>query len=337
MRPHMVVVASLALVVVLAGCTTPSGEASPDPSLNNSTTTVSEYETYVFDHGDAGSPAIRGGIAYSHEVSDDQYFVTLVTSRDEADRFNASVFDADARAFVNATDFDAASLVVVQMFPASSSPDYRVEQLSSENDTVHLRINDSSRGGTADISVETVLVRVPRNGSESPTRATVTTEEGFTFNSSTGVVTRADPSGEGNESDAIELPYTSANESKNVDDPRDIRIRNNANTTNGYTITVTGMKTPECREATPPCGRPSEQITILHQTDKLRANAETSIDNVIAKKGTYTITIAAEVPAENGSRTTLTETFEWQIDGSTGDVVITITNGDIEYRQATDE
>lgn len=337
MRPHLLVVASLAFVVVLAGCTTPSGEASPEPALDNSTATVSEYETYVFDHGDTGTPAIRGGIAYSHEVDDEQYFATLVTSHDGTARFNTSVLDADARAFVNTTNFEAASLIVVQTFPASSSPDYRVEQLSRENDTVHLRINDSSRGGTGDISVETVLVRIPLDRSDTLREATVTTEEGFTFNTSTGVVTRAGPSGEDTESDTIELPYAADNESQNVDDPRGIHIRNDANTTNGYTITVTETETPACREATPPCGRPSEEITIFQQTDKTRANTESSIDNVIAKRGTYTLTVTTEVAAENGSRTTLTETFEWQIDGSAGDVVITMTNDDIEHRQATDD
>jgi 2-phospho-L-lactate guanylyltransferase (CobY/MobA/RfbA family) len=46
---------------------------------------------------------------------------------------------------------------------------------------VHVVVDDSSQGGTADITVETVLVRIPHGGDSPPRHATVTTEDDVTY------------------------------------------------------------------------------------------------------------------------------------------------------------
>jgi hypothetical protein len=143
---------------------------------------------------------VEDGIAYESATGAELYHVTLVTSPGGMDRFNDSLFaesgglrrslSEDVRPLLNGIDFDEASLVVVEAYPRSSSPDYRVERVVREGDTVTLRINDSSRGGTDDITVETLLVRVSHAGRGPPARAVVGTEDGFVLDSEDGVVRR---------------------------------------------------------------------------------------------------------------------------------------------------
>ena len=190
MRSRRVLAAVLVLGVLLAGLTALVHDETPS--------SVPEHETFVFDH--SGGPVVEGGIAYESAAGAELYHVTLVTSREEMDRFNDSLFaesgglrrylSEDVRPFLNGTDFDEASLVVVEAYPRSSSPDYRVERVVREGDTVTLRINDSSRGGTDDITVETLLVRVSHDGRGPPARAVVGTEDGFVLDSEDGVVRR---------------------------------------------------------------------------------------------------------------------------------------------------
>lgn len=306
------------LLVGIAGCvaTPPSGTTPPS---QNSTL---RYDAYVFDHAGVDSPAIEGGIRYS--VDGDytrRNYVTIVGSQSDADRFNRGVLDDGAEAFVENTSFDDAYLVVIQEFPASSAPDYRVDRVASTDRGLHVFINDSSVGGTADITVETVLVRVY---GEPPDRVSVTTETGYHFDTTNGVVTRTPPPTPDDQTP--ELPYASSNASENVDDPRDIRIENQATDTIGYRLAVTYTETPECRRYTPPCGQPSRRITILDRTEKLPSNVTRTIEDVTMRTGTYTIEIEVEVPVGGGSRRTITKSAEWRIDDHHHDAVITITN-----------
>lgn len=145
---------------------------------------IEDYETHVVDHADIGGPILEGGVAFDLEPRASRHAVEVIGSASAASRFDLerlSTIDPGAAAFVETTDFDAAYLVVFQAFPASSHPDYRVTRIERVTDDVHLRVTDASEGGTADITVETLLVRIPRNGDSPPRHVTVTTEDGVTY------------------------------------------------------------------------------------------------------------------------------------------------------------
>lgn len=305
-----------ATLVALAGCLGASTGADP-PSPT--------YETYVFDHGGHDAPAIEGGVQYPEDAHGPrQRYVTVVASEADADRFDRSVLDDGAEAFVDNTSFEDSYLVVVQEFPASSSPDYRVESVEREGDTLRLRINDSSEIRTADITVETVLVRVH---GDPPERVAVTTEEGHTFDSTEGVVTRTATTER--TTTTVRLPYVGDDPSATVDEPRDLRVENRVADTVGYRLTVTYSATPACRNETPKCGMPSFDVEVLSRVGKLPEGRNLSVADVAAREGTYSLRVEAEVPDGDGSRRTITESFDWQVDDEHGDAVVVITGDDV--------
>ncbi|MDZ5810616.1 hypothetical protein U4E84_04555 [Halorubrum sp. AD140] len=175
-RALRVGVAALACLALLAGCVGPSEPADPSDGPTTGTP-VTDYETFVFDLAPSADPVIEGGIATDDE-SGEQHYVTVLTDGTETDRFDASLLPADAAEFVDAVSFERELLVVIQAFPASSVPDYRVESIARDGPTLHLSIDDSSDGGTDDVTVETVLVRLP---GDAPDNVVVTTEEGERF------------------------------------------------------------------------------------------------------------------------------------------------------------
>lgn len=145
---------------------------------------VENYEAYVFDHAGIDSPVVEGGIHYDSASSTHRHYVTLLSSAGDAERFDEALLrqvDSGAAEFVSTTDFETASLLVFQEFPMSSSPNYSVERVERLTDDVHVFVDDSSQGGTDDITVETVLVRIPYSGEGRPRFATVTTEEDVTY------------------------------------------------------------------------------------------------------------------------------------------------------------
>lgn len=159
-----------------------------DPSTGTSTPTtpdggpkvgepVTDYEMHVFDSYPSSDPVIEGGIEVD-DAFDDQHYVTLLTNATETDRFNRSMLPPNASKFIDAVSFENESLVVIQTFPASSVPDYRVESIARDGPTLHISINDSSDGGTDDITVETVFVQVPGDPTDN---VIVITEEGEMF------------------------------------------------------------------------------------------------------------------------------------------------------------
>lgn len=318
-QTRFVPVLLVGLAVIVAGCV-----ASQNPAR---TQEPIQFETYVFDHGGAGASAIQGGITYAPDTGEHQNYVTLITSRDETTRLNESVLDAGAATFIEDTDFDKEYLIAIQEFPASSAPDYRVEGVERVGEQVRVTINDSSRGGTTDITVETVLVRVTRGDRDLPSGATVTTEDGFTFNTSVGTVRQT-------VSRPDELPYQSQNESENVDDARSIRIENSDDIAHNISVTVTYTEVPECRTFTPPCGEPSRTVILLNTTYYLEPGEETTVSNVAAKKGTYTIETDVRVETGSGTRTTGTDTFEWRISENHFDAIIHINEqGEVDITQ----
>lgn len=165
----------LLLTVAVAGCL----GAWSDPSDSDGRI---NYETYVFDDGGAESPAIDGGIRYPTENhTPREFYLTLVATDEEAARFDRAGLDDDTERFVDRTDFDRSFIVVFQAFPASSVPDYRVEALEWRDGELHLSVDDSSDGGTDDVTVETLLVVVDRGDRGVPDSVTVTTEEGVSI------------------------------------------------------------------------------------------------------------------------------------------------------------
>lgn len=324
MPSRPILTSAFALVVFLAGCLGAGVPAATTDSPGTDVDRPSAYESYVFDHGGTDRPAIEGGLEYdSGEPGTSRFYAMLVTSREEVERFNDGVLDAEARAFVENTAFDEAYLVVVQAFPASSTPDYRVERVERAGDEVRVHINDSSPVGTADITVETVLVRIARDSADPPERAVITTEGDVSFTSGEIVTRTPAPTPTPG---TVALPFTSSDPAENVDEPRDLRIENHGDEVNGYAVRVTYTEVPECRSYTPPCGEPERTVTLVSRTAKLRPGKVVTIADVAVKTGTYTVTVDAMVPGANDSRRTIRETVEWPVDDRHGDAVIRITD-----------
>lgn len=334
---------AVAVMFALAGCggvgtggptDAPTTTISPPPGTDappaNSTV---QYDSYVFDTAKTPQPVLDDGIVYPDDASGNaSYYATLLTDANDTTRFNWDVLSNDTRAFVNGTDFETSSLLVVQAFPKSSVPDYRVESLTRSGDSLHVRINDSSEARTADITLETALIRVHHEGSP-PTSATVTTQTGLTFETGSGPTTVPPPEDDGGSMYDVTLPYASDNASQNVEDPRGITIRNTGNETNGYNVTVVGVVEPACRDSTPPCMAPAREIVIAQEIGKLQPGDSTTFEDLVAKKGTYDVTVEADLPQGENGRRTVTETVEWQIDDDHGDLAVTISDEDVRVTQ----
>jgi len=192
--------AALACLALLAGCAAAPGSTdtptetpttAPDGGSNVGVP-VTDYGTFVFDSSPFADPVIEGGIVPGDEF-EERYYVTTITSADGTDRFNRTLLPSDAGEFVDNVSYVDASLVVIQAFPASSVPDYRVESVHRDGPTLVVSINDSSASGTTDVTVETVLLRVP---GEDPDGVVVTTEEGDTFDTGVGYQRRRPSQGE---------------------------------------------------------------------------------------------------------------------------------------------
>lgn len=297
--------------------TPPAATATPDAAP------VAEYEGHVFDHWETGSPAIEGGIAYApgREYTE-RYYVTTVATAAEADRFNSSVLRPAANAFVRNTTFRNATLVVIQAFPASSHPDYRVESVRRRDGTLEVAINDSSRGGTADITVETVLLRVP----DPVDRVAVTTEDGVTFDSTAGVVTpKSTPE------PTPDDPLGVVPDERRLADGGDLRIVNRRAGTVGYNLTLTYYYEPRCRDETPACGAPARRITVDRAIAKLPPGGNETLTDVATHRGTYTVHVTADLPTGNGSRRSVTESFAWRVDGPGVEGVVAITGDGVSF------
>lgn len=172
----------LVCLALLAGCvdtSIPGGTPTETPPGSGPKLgePVTDYETFVFDLGPSSDPVIEGGIEVGDEF-DAQYHVTVVATPEETARFNRSLLPDDAEGFVDEVSFEDELLVVIQAFPASSVPDYRIEVIARDGPTLHVEINDSSGGGTDDVTVETMLVRIP---GDPPDDVIVTTQDGRMF------------------------------------------------------------------------------------------------------------------------------------------------------------
>jgi hypothetical protein len=332
-RPHLA--CALALLAILGGCTAlpaadPGGD-SPDPGDGDGGADPGDgnrsdgenatddgngsspespggadpgYESYVFDHAGAPAPAIESGIVYDAEnATVTRRYVTLVTAQSEAERrFDRSVLDAEARAFVENTSFEDSYLVVFQAFPASSSPDYRVESVGRDEKTVHLRVTDSAPGGTADVTVETLLVRLPR-GEAPPEHAVVTTEEGATVRSGEGVVSGApgDEDPEAEDENETELPYRGPDAESNREDPLAVRVHNAGDEVNAFRVNITYV------------GGEEAALALDSGWQKLSAGQNWSVAEAVARAGAYRVRVAASLPGDDGDRRRVSTTATWNV------------------------
>lgn len=324
------------VLLVLAGCTTgvgPGTDASPTATPAGSPTTTPgsstpepvKFEYYTFDHGGIEDAVLEGGIVHEDDSDTGQTYVTTIANESATARFNQSLLPAAARNFVANTSFDESFLVVVQTFPASSVPDARVESVSRDGGRLYVGINDSSKYATDDITVETVLVRV--SGSV-PDRITLTGADNVTVDA-TGQLLRNEPAPTPTPEPDVELPYAADNGSENGEHPRGLHLRNDGNETNGYDLRVTYHDRPACREDSPPCGEPAEELTILERSGKIRPGANLTLPEFAVRTGPYTVEITAELPTDDGSRRTVTDSYDWNLTADAGDVRVRLTDSTV--------
>lgn len=333
MRQHPIAALAVAAVLVLAGCggTGPGSGTTTDPATPDPTP---EYSASVFDSGPNDQPIIEGGLSPTDDYGNTSYYATLLTERSDTDRFDyGRLPDAQAQ-FVNETDFETASLVVVQAYPKSSVPNYRVESVTRGGDTLDIRINDSSEMGTDDITVETVLIRVSHDGTP-PSEARIETQTGDSFGTDDGVVT-VEWNSDGDDSSSVSLPLTSDNESRNVEDPRDLTIENAGNGTAGYNVTVVATLPPDCRDAEPPCGMPDRPVTVFQKSGKLQPGESRSFEDLIARHGEYQLVVGAELPNGENDRRTVRKTFEWRISAAAHGAFAFIDDDELTVTQAVE-
>lgn len=181
------VTAVLVLSMLLAGCT-----GTYDDPLSN--VSPVQYDTLVIQ---GASDVVEGGLSYSHRNVTYMYYATIISSRSGAERLNEATvrrFETpadDPVEFVRETNYDRSYLVVVQIVPSSTTPDYGVDSVRRDGDEVGIRLSKPTDDvdSTGDQSAETLFVRVS-DGDDPPTRAVVEIENGITFDSTRGVVVR---------------------------------------------------------------------------------------------------------------------------------------------------
>ena len=344
-----VLATALAAIALFGGClgapggtgtTTREGPPTtgdtPPPTSTTPRPSQPAVDVHVVDSNPGKPRLIEGGIAATGPGDDGvsaRYYVTTVPTRSEAEaRFDRRALGPDGLDFLDATDFGTASLVVVQISPHSSVPDHRVESVHREDGSLALTLNDSSPGRTDDVTVETVLVRIDGPVPES---VTVTTDDGVSWSTAEGVVTRtaAPPTTD----EPVELPYRSADPAENVAEARGLLVENAANDTAGYDLEVEYLEVPECRAETPPCSVPAREVGVLRAAGKLPVGGSERFPHVAARRGLYTVAVTAEVPGPNGSRRTVRGSFQWTIDEGAGDVQVRILSDGVQVVEREDE
>lgn len=336
-RGLSVAVAATVLLVLLGGCLGAPGARDSATSPGSSTTPPlqhPEFDAHALDTNPGEPAVIEGGISVppgDFDAGTRQFYATTVTDRAEADaRIDETALDEEGRTFLEATEFEDSVLVVVQVFPHSSIPDHRVESVRRDDGTLSIAINDSSLGGTDDITLETVLIRVAGNA---PDSVTITTEEGDRWQAGEGIVngtavrqTTTAPT----EDQPVDLPYRADDPGENVDEPRDLILENRGNGTAGYMLELEYLEIPECRNETPPCEVPAREVGVLQATGKIRAGGTERFADLAARRGEYTVALTAEVPVENGSLQTLRGSMHWTVDEAAPDVHFFVHDDQIE-------
>lgn len=168
--------AFLALGVVTfgsaAGCLSLGGGTSrtaPDGSTSTSGNTPTGQNTGTqieaahlsFNHAEQ-IYRIDAGFAERDVAS---YYLGLLTSNDHASGFPVDRFkNIAATTFVDDTDFSQTALIVFQDRRSSSHPDLELLQTRRNGSRVIIKAKYPGNGATADITTDTLLVRVPTDG-----------------------------------------------------------------------------------------------------------------------------------------------------------------------------
>jgi len=332
---------AVASVLVLAGCGgagPADGTTTEPPTPTPSATPPAgspDYNVTVFDSGWTGHPILEGGLVYPDDFdANTSYYATLLTDASDTERFNRSQLPDGAEQFVNQTNFETVSLVVVQSYPKSSVPDYRVESVTRDGGRLDIRINDSSEIGTDDITLETVLIRVQHDGTP-PNEVRIETQAGVTFDTDDGIVI-VNPSGQSAVRSNVTLPLRSDNESLNVADARNLTIENTGSETAGYNATVVATLPPACRDADPPCGMPDQPVVVFQETGKLQPGESATFEDLIARHGEYQLVVEADLPDGQNDRQTVREVFEWRVTETYHSAFVTLSDDGVEITQGVE-
>lgn len=152
----------------LAGCIA-SNDRTPDSSPAHP-----ETAHLSFNHAEPLHRVDAGFV--QREVA--SYYLAVVASADHATAFPTDRFEnQEAAAFVTDTDYSQAAVVILQDRQSSSHPDLELRRTAIEGDTVTIEVRYPGEGGTADITTDTLLVRVSSDKSDvRRARATISSQ-----------------------------------------------------------------------------------------------------------------------------------------------------------------
>ncbi len=324
------------VVVLLAGCLGGPGAGTTEMATPSSTAPSlgPAYEAHVFDSSPHQTAPVEGGLdapAGGTDPSSGRTDVTTIGTESEAGwRFNRSLLPTDAADFVDETDFGDAFLVVVQTYPASSVPDAKVEAVSRDGGTLSLTLDDSSDHGTDDLTVEPLLIR---KAGPVPGSVRLTDEADRTVAGTDGA--GRPTTGEPNASTGVALRYRADEPAPNLDDARSLILDNRGETTIGYRVEVKYLDDPDCRAETPACAMPSRELPVLGDTGKVRPGGGVTVGDLAARRGHYTISVVAEVPAGNGSRRTVRGSAHWELDAGAPDAHVVLADDAVLFLTPT--
>lgn len=154
------------IVGSVAGCLGTGSDALGTTSTGNETTdrmtsVRSGAEHLSFDHAKR-LHRIEAGFPQRDVAS---YYLGLLRTDAHAGTFPTDRFDdAEAEAFVADTDYSEAALAVLHDRESSSAPDLELADVRRDGRALEIEAMYPGRGGTADITTDTLLVRVPTDG-----------------------------------------------------------------------------------------------------------------------------------------------------------------------------
>jgi hypothetical protein len=173
--------AGLALAPAAAGClgddgTGSDGTDTADTDTDGTTTAPSTGGTTtpptgsVASHAWNGAPELHAGAGAFPEGDVGSYYLALLTDAEHAAAF---AFEGDAARFLADTDFETASVVLLQDRHGQSTPDLAVTDVRHvDGGGVRFTARYPGTVSTGDIITDTVAVRVPNEGA-TPAWATV--------------------------------------------------------------------------------------------------------------------------------------------------------------------
>lgn len=154
------------VVESVAGClgtgSDGSGTTSPGNETTDRTTRLrSGAEHLSFDHAKR-LHRIGAGFPQRDVAS---YYLSLLRTDAHAEGFPTDRFDdAEAETFVIDTDYSQAALAILHDRERSSAPDLELIDVRRDGRALTIEARYPGRGGTADITTDTLLVRVPTDG-----------------------------------------------------------------------------------------------------------------------------------------------------------------------------